>query len=292
MSIKTESKFGVIDIGSNSVRLMMSEGGKTLYKKVKITRLSEGFSDMLTLSVEAIERTASAVSDFYSLAEENGAERIFAFATEAVRKAKNRQAFLSCVKEKCGLNVEVLSGETESEIGLIGALNGKEGGIIDIGGASTEISVYKENKIVYAKSVDIGVVRIKDVCGQQESAQEPYIASKIKEFDSVPESRFFGIGGTATSIASVMQELAVYDPDKVDGFVIKKDGLSALKSRLYKLSLEEKRNLTGLQKERAEVITGGVKELEMIMEKLNLAEITVSERDNLEGYLALKTEKK
>ena len=120
------NKTAVIDIGSNSVRLMLVADGKVLYKTLNTTRLGEGIASSPFLKDEAISRTASAVADFFSRAKREGAVDVYAFATAAVRSAENGSAFIDRVKELCELDVEIISGEEEAEIGILGALGEKE----------------------------------------------------------------------------------------------------------------------------------------------------------------------
>ena len=103
-------KTGLIDVGSNSVRLALMADGKTLYKTLATTRLGEGLSFSGKMLPEAIERTASAICNFYSEALENGAEKVYVFATAAVRSSSNKADFLSRVA-KDGIKVDVISGE-------------------------------------------------------------------------------------------------------------------------------------------------------------------------------------
>ena len=283
--------YGVIDIGSNSARLMMHDGVKTLYKKVKITRLAENMGDAKILTDSAMDRTANAVADFVRFAKQESVDIIYAFATAAVRYAVNSAVFLSKVKALCGIDVEVVSGDVEAELGCKGALNGKDGGVIDIGGASAEIIVYQNGNKTYGKSLDVGVVKLKYRCGQDKQAVIEFSENKIKEYGNIPFAKFYGIGGTATSIAAMLLELENYNPDLVNGFDIKIDDLAKLTEKLFSLSVEQRKNLKGLQPERAEVIAGGCALMLCIMKKIGIDSITVSESDNLEGYLMLKTEK-
>ena len=126
-------KYAVIDIGSNSVRLLLVADGKVLYKRLKTTRLGENLAVSGTLLPKAISRSATAVAEFYHLAKKEGAEDVLAFATASVRFAKNGGDFLLAVKELCPLQVEVISGETEAEIGVLGALGNSDGAVLDIG---------------------------------------------------------------------------------------------------------------------------------------------------------------
>jgi exopolyphosphatase/guanosine-5'-triphosphate,3'-diphosphate pyrophosphatase len=288
--MQTDNKIGVIDVGSNSVRLMMSECGKTLYKHTKTTRLADGLCDAGLLGLVAIERTADAVCQFNSLAKEEGATKVYAFATAAVRQAKNGNEFTDMVKRLCGIEIEVIDGKTEAELGVKGALNGSDGGIIDVGGASSEVIVVKNGKTEYCKSLDVGAVRLFNACGQSEDAVVKTVSEKVKEYGKVPKSNFYAIGGTATTLASVVMELEPYDPEKVHGYILTKNTVFNLAKRLFSMSIEDRRKLKGLQPERAEVIAGGAMLVYAVMDYLDIQSVTVSENDNLEGYLILKGE--
>ncbi|MBQ3219255.1 MAG: hypothetical protein IJB32_01515, partial [Clostridia bacterium] len=97
--------YAVIDIGSNSARLMMHDGDKTLYKRVKITRLAEDMGEEKILTESAIDRTALAIKEFVDIAKNEKADKIYAFATAAVRYAENSAVFLDRVKSVCGIDV-------------------------------------------------------------------------------------------------------------------------------------------------------------------------------------------
>ena len=277
-------RIAVIDIGSNSVRLMMSLSGKTLYKKVMITRLSQNMREDGSLSFESAERTASAVLRFYEDAKADGADKIYAFATAACRNAKNGKEFAKSVYDRCGLEIDIVDGETEAQIGFLGATGGRDGGVIDIGGASTEVMVVS-NGNTYAKSVNVGVVKLYEWANNDKAKTEEIVDKKILEYGKIPSGEFYAIGGTATSLAAVMQSLCPYDPEKVHGYRLNLTDLENLENELYALTVEEKRNLKGLQKERAEVIAGGATLLIRLMKKLGVKAVTVSESDNMEGYL-------
>ena len=284
-------KYGVVDIGSNSVRLMISDGLSTLSKTVITTQLAEGLAEDGNLHLPAMERTVLAVSFFCDLAKKERVDKIYVFATAAVRQSKNSSEFLSLVKSACQIDVDVVSEEDEAKYGYKGALNGSNGGVVDVGGASTEV-IYAENgSIKYSKSIEAGAVKIKDVCGQDKDVADKFIEEKIKYYGVIPSGNYFAIGGTATSIASIIQELDPYQPEKVDGFKVSKKQLKELAERLYKLPISERAKLKGLQEKRAPVIAGGVLLLYKIVEKIGINEVTVSEKDNLEGYLACKLEK-
>jgi exopolyphosphatase/guanosine-5'-triphosphate,3'-diphosphate pyrophosphatase len=283
-------KICAVDIGSNSVRLMMWADGKTLYKQINTTRLGEGLSLTGRMTQAAIERTAVALKEFKLQSEREGAQKFYAFATAAVRSAENRQAFLDRVKQVCDIDVDVISGEEEAKIGLLGAVGSGDGGIIDVGGASTEITVQKNGEKIFTKSVNIGTVRLYDLAGRDYSKLEKVIDEKIAEYGDVNFSAYkmYAIGGTATTIASVYHGLKVYDPKIVDGTEISAEKIQKMAKEFISLSVDKVKEVAGMDARRADIIGGGCLLMYKIMQKIGLKYITVSERDNLEGYVTLK----
>ncbi len=278
-------KIAVIDVGSNSVRLMLVADGNVLYKTVNTTRLGEGIASSPFLKPEAIERTAAAVAEFDARAKREGASAVYAFATAAVRTAKNGVAFVERVRALCGLVVDVISGEEEAEIGILGALGEKDGGIIDVGGASTEIIVRREGKILYKKSVDIGVVRLKDTCGADPEKLQHAAKAAAAKYGEVPGGvPMYAIGGTATTLAAVLSEMREYDPAKITGTLVGRGEMGALAERLGRMNAAEIAALPGVPPKRADVLAGGAMLFSVLMDKLGFAGIIVSDRDNLEGY--------
>ena len=282
---KIMRRFAVIDVGSNSVRLMFVADGKVLYKRLNTTRLGEGLAEAPFLKPEAAERSAVAVAQFFAQAKEDGAEEVFVFATAATRTAKNKEIFIDRVKELCGLTVDVIAGEEEAEIGFLGAVGNKDGAIIDIGGASTEIVVKKDGKVAYKKSIDVGVVRLKDLCGRDKIKLEEVSLAAVKNFGVVPtEATFYGIGGTATTLAAQHLGLQEYQSSKITGSVISVKDVETLADKLAAMSTEEIAKLPCMPKGREDVILGGAVLLTTLMKTLGIEKITVSDRDNLEGY--------
>ena len=281
--------FAVIDIGSNSVRLMLLADGNVLYKRLETTRLGEDIAKTGILKPEAITRTAAAVARFFAQAKAEGASEVVAFATAAVRAATNGQAFVDRVYELCWLEVDVISGDKEAEIGILGALGQADGAVVDIGGASTELIVKSQGRLVYKKSIPIGVVRLKDECGREENALKARIQKALADFDDAPKLQSVcAIGGTATTLAAQGLGLQEYSSKAVTGFRMPYEKLLALHKKLSALSITEIEKLPCMPKGRADVLTGGSTLLCMLMQKLGVQELMVSDRDNLEGYAIQK----
>lgn len=282
-------KISAIDIGSNSVRLALVSDGKTLYKRIRTTRLGEGLSFSGSMKDEAIERTALAVADFVNCAKAEKTDKLYAFATAAVRSASNKAQFLARVKELCGLEIDVISGETEAKIGILGALGNNDGGIIDVGGASTEVTFRAGGRTVYSKSVNVGTVRLFDLAARNKQKLLRIISEKIEEYGefSAENVNMRAIGGTATRLAAIKHNLLQYTPEVTDGTNFTVGELEKYADGILSTPVEIIRANT-ICSASAEVIGGGCLLLAEIMKKLKIKSLTVSERDNLEGYIIYK----
>ena len=161
--------------------------------------------------------------------------------------------------------------------------------MIDIGGASTEIVVKKDGALIYKKSVNIGVVRLKDKCGREKFALETAAREAAKEYGEIPlKGEIYAIGGTATTLAAQALGLTEYSSEKVTGAEISAQKMKELADKFLSMSVEEIAQLPCMPKGRADVITGGAVLLKVLMQGLEIKEVLVSDRDNLEGYAIRK----
>ncbi|MBQ9485962.1 MAG: Ppx/GppA family phosphatase [Clostridia bacterium] len=284
-------KYGIIDVGSNSVRLLIAEDGKTIKKIIKTTLLAKGIKDGL-LDRQSSLRTLNAIKEFVAEAKTANTDEIYAFATAAVRGAENGSEFAETVKVECGVPLEILSGEQEAETGYAGALKGRDGAVLDIGGGSTEIGVVVGGKCVYAKSLPIGAVVLTEKFGQDSEKILAFVRETVKEYGTVPKSDFYCIGGTVTSLAAISLKLGIYDAEKVDGYKLTIKEIVRLEREISALSVQSRKTIPSLQPERADIIHAGACILRAVSEYVGAEYFTVSESDNLEGYLSYKTEKK
>lgn len=278
-------KISAIDIGSNSVRLLLWADGHSLYKKVDTTRLGEGLAATGRLSAAAMSRTVEAVGRFALEAERQGSDKLYVFATAAARGAENGAEFVRLVKDKCGIGVDVISGEKEAKLGLLGALGGKAGGIIDVGGASSEVTVSDGKNIVYAQSLPLGAVRVTELCGTDIAKTRALISEKLPSYGDIPKAEMTAIGGTATSLVALEKELAVYDALKVHGTVMTAAKIEEWAERLLGMTQAERLALPGMDPRRADILGGGAMLLAMIAVYARADKVVVSEADNLEGYI-------
>lgn len=290
----------IIDIGTNSVRLLMAEKDekgewKTLRKELRSTRLGEGMTDKATIGQGAKERTLSAVGEFTAMAKLEGAEEIFAYGTSIMRDASNGEEFADEVTAASGVPVRILSGKEEAYYSYIGAAgtSGVITSVVDIGGGSTEICVGFGSDVGARHSFRLGCVR----CSKQfdtttargRAELKKHCFTLFRETDLMESmrnvKRWIGVGGTVTSLASMLQELEVYDSSKVQDYVIHPEDVSRILEKLSKMSYDDKCHMKGLLPSRADIIVAGVVILDSLMEYFALSEITVSDRDLSEGLL-------
>ena len=280
-------QYAVIDIGSNSVRFMLDMPGKLNPKQLATTRIGQGISQTnTTLSQEAMERTAQAVAKFVNMGREAGAT-ILCFATSAVREAPNRNQFVERVSQLCGITVEVISGEDEAKFAYLGA-SGGSGAVLDIGGGSTEAIFAGPNGLV-ANSLRIGSVRLLSVdpCTTPVDG-EKLLQCAFRAFEplSLPSSMsWVGVGGTVTSLSAILLGLVQYSPEKVHGFVIKKEALSALYQTLCSLDYASRAKLPGVSPQRVDTIVTGCAILLAFLNRYHIPSITASEKDGMDGFL-------
>jgi exopolyphosphatase/guanosine-5'-triphosphate,3'-diphosphate pyrophosphatase len=202
-----------------------------------------------------------------------------------VRDAENGEAFLGEIEWSYGFTTRLLSGEQEADLTLrgVGAVDG-ETIVIDIGGGSTEL-IAAEARV----STELGSVRLTErflesdppAAGELEEVAQA-IRSVLEEHD-LSARRGIGVAGTVTSLAALDLGLVEYDADRVHGHRLGQDAVRAQLERLAALPLAERREVPGLEPERAPVIVAGAAILLQVMRHLGLAEIEVSERDLLDG---------
>lgn len=303
-------RIGAIDIGTNSMRLLICDYiDNKLENRVKFvntTRIGKGVDKNGYISEEAINRNIIALKEFANICKENKCERIYAIGTSALRDSKNKEEFINLAKLESSIDVEIITGEEESNLGFKGVLEGLNSEddilVLDIGGGSTEFIIGGVEGIKFAKSENVGALRmtekflIKDsICKNEFDNMSSFIENEIDEtlkyIKNKGIKKLVGIGGTITSLSAMNQELEVYSMEKIHNSLISKDDIKLILQNLKKMTLSDKKNLKGLQEKRADIITAGVKILDIIMENLEIENIIVSEYDNLEGLICQRVKK-
>ena len=279
---------GVVDLGTNSTRLLVAdvEDGRVeeVERRTEITRLGEGVDERRKLLPLPIARVRNVLTDYRRELERLGAERVLTIATSAVRDAENGEAFLGEIEWSYGFTTRLLTGEEEAALTLRGVATGRrlDDGtlVLDVGGGSTELITSAERT-----SLDVGSVRLTERHLRSDPPAPGALAAAAREVrDLLPAlepTSAIGVAGTITTLAAL--ELGGYDPERVDGYHLSRAAAERQLERLASLPLSERRELPGLEPERAPVILGGAVIVREVLDRYGLDGLEVSERDLLHG---------
>ena len=279
---------GVIDLGTNSTRLLVAdvEDGRVeeIERKTEITRLGEGVDERRRLLPLPIARVRNVLSDYRRELERLGAERVLTVATSAVRDAENGEAFLGEIEWSYGFTTRLLTGDEEAALTLQGVATGRPIGdgtlVLDVGGGSTELITSAERT-----SLDVGSVRLTERHLRSDPPTRDELeaaAREVRELLPVLQpTAAVGVAGTITTLAAL--ELGGYDPERVHGHRLTREAVGRQLERLASLPLSERRELPGLEPERAPVILGGAVVVREVLDRYGLDGLEVSERDLLHG---------
>ncbi len=271
-------KYAAIDIGSNAARLLIGElcqeDGVAFVKKISYTRLplrlGEEVFDIGKISERKTEDFVKTMKAFSYIADIFDVKKLRACATSAMRDAENNNAIIQRIKEESGIEIEIISGDEEARLifGTFSLLNIDKNQaycVIDVGGGSTEISVFENGKRVAAKSFNIGTVRYLKGKVSPKSWQE--LESWINQNFDNSEHWVYGTGG---NINKVHKLLGVAENQALSFSKMKK-----LHKEIGALSLEKRMEVYHLKPDRADVIVPALEIYTFCMEHLKAKEIYV-----------------
>jgi exopolyphosphatase/guanosine-5'-triphosphate,3'-diphosphate pyrophosphatase len=294
----------VIDIGTNSVKLLVAEVGAggvfPLLEQSEQTRLGRGFYPDHRLQPEPIERTARAVATFGERAREQSAESIRVIGTSAARDAVNQSELVNALKATSGLTLEIISGEQEADWAFAGvrtdpALARGPVLILDVGGGSTEFILGQGAHPDFRRSFPLGTVRLAERIRPSDpptegewrrcrSSIEEFLAhTAAAELDLRLDSRdertvLVGTGGTTSILAAIELGLTTFDRQRMERVSLSREQLWHYQKRLWSLPLAARQTIPGLPPNRADVILFGTALFALIMERWHFKEVRVSTR--------------
>ena len=296
------SRVAAIDCGTNSIRLLIADisGGKfkEVLRDMEIVRLGQGVDENKSFHPDAINRTLAAVEKFKNQLAGKGVEKIRFCATSATRDAANRDLFIDGERQILGVEVEVIPGEEEARLSFNGATKELLQSdapflVVDIGGGSTEF-VYGNKEVEFAKSVDIGCVRMSERHLKSQPVEMSQVAQAIIDIDKaiaqaaavVPISTaktLVAVAGTATTIAAAALELETYDRYTIHLSRIPAEKVHKVSAAFQAMTKSEISNLGFMHPGRVDVITAGSLVLSRVMAATGATEFVASESDILDG---------
>lgn len=296
--------FAVIDLGSNSVRMTISRIRNdgtydTVAEEKQYVRLSENMGAEKILQPDAIERTIEALKGFKEIYSKLDHLTIRAVATAAVRQATNQKQFLKRVRSDIGIDLKVISGTREAYYDYVGVsetLPATNGVIIDTGGASTEIILVQNGKVSNLISIPIGSVTLssKFDLADEVSATEVFKAMIFvnKIFQSVWWLRnglnlpIIGLGGSNRTLAKINSRFNnLLDTNDIHGYQLRDDSINETFEKIISMNREERKKVPGINKERADIIVGGLIPVILLMNYLDSDRIMFSTSGLREGIL-------
>jgi exopolyphosphatase/guanosine-5'-triphosphate,3'-diphosphate pyrophosphatase len=288
-------RVAIADLGTNSTRLLVAdvEGGalREVERVLAITRLGEGVDASRTLNATAIGRVLDCLHGYAARAQALGADRRVAVATSAVRDAANREELLAPI-ERLGFTPRVLTGAEEAALTFAGVASASSiagaTAVIDVGGGSTEVVVARDGVVTWSESYEAGCVRMAERHLGGGVVDPAALARCRAELDAIfgglvqgPLAQGIAVAGTATTVAAI--DLQTYDAERTHGHVVSRQTIADQLAMLAPLEIQERILVPGLEPDRAPVICAGLTVLGAVLDRLDLEEITVSERDILHG---------
>jgi exopolyphosphatase/guanosine-5'-triphosphate,3'-diphosphate pyrophosphatase len=305
------TRVAVVDIGTNSTRLLVADvspAGKVaeLVRRSTVTRLGEGVDASGSLSATAVDRVLATLSEYRREIDAHECAANLAVLTSAVRDAANGAEFAERIRHEFSLDARVLAGEEEAQLTFLGAMHDRATAassseptvVVDIGGGSTEFIVGHDSAAGFHVSLPAGVVRM----SERHISSDPPAPAQLQELARdvrrvfleglPPEQRGGGgapithgiaVAGTATSAASIAQELDPYDPARVEGYPLELATVELLLARLADMDEARRRSVVGLHPDRAPTIVAGMILLAEAMRAFELDCVEVSEHDILFG---------
>lgn len=288
------SIYAAIDVGSNSVRLMVAraEGDQltVMHTARIVTRLMNGVKGG-RLSGETVLLTAQAVAGHVHAARELGAQKIEAFGTSALRDAQNGHEFSELTRSLCGVGVKIIPGVEEAQLAYAGAAPHGKCGVIDIGGGSTELIIGADGQMLRAHSAQMGAVRLMNALegridpAEMMAAAEKQLVGTVRTVCTDVPDKWIGVGGTITTLAAMTKKVDKYTPHAIQDFPLTEDAVGGWLHRLCGMSIEERRCIVGLPPARADIIPYGAAILASVMRLAGADPVHACDHDNLEGYI-------
>ena len=291
----TAHTLGVIDIGSNSGRVLVAHVSSASHLDVVADarsplRLVRDVAKRGLLSDETIERTLRILRGFVAVADMAGAEHTRAVATAAVREARNGDEFIERAQADLGVDVVIADGDQEARFGFHGAVHGlpiEHGIVLDVGGGSLQLTHFRDRRLVQSLSLKLGALRLSDrflksdppTRGEmRELKSQVYAALEGAGIRPLQQGeRFIGTGGTVRNLAKVDRRmLGDYPITRLHGYVIDRRRLDDVGSIVSGASAGDRSRVPGLNSDRADSIVGGALIVQSVMDRLLASDLTVA----------------
>ena len=280
-------RIAIIDIGSNSARLVISHIYKSgsynmVFNQKEMLRLAQKTESDGLLSKEAFDSTLQVMQSFAYMCRQYKTDKIIAVATAAIRNAQNGSRLAAEVFEKTGIRLHIISGNMEAQLSYLGM---KDGIVFDLGGGSTELILFRNRKLVESVSIPLGAVNTTDIFHIRDTMLPSaysdinfFISTRMEQYPWLKDANLplIGVGGTARTVAKMIQRSRNYPSSRVHNYIFSAQSFRALFKKLQGTTLEERRNIPGLSEERADIILAGASIINCLLTQTNSKRIVTS----------------
>ena len=297
-------KLGIIDLGSNSARLVIvnlfQEGYFMVEDEIKESvRLGQDMDRDGFLKPQRVAETIKTLKMFKRLCEASRVEHIIPVATAAVRHAKNQRSFLDEIQATCGLRVRVLSEEEEATLvyrGVINSMDVPKGIILEIGGGSTKIVYYNRRTILHYATLGFGAVTLTDlfaddgVSPEEQTAKiEEFFTEQFKKIDWLsevePDTQMIGVGGTFRNLYKINRLVRKYPLNVVHNYSFAADDFRSVYEMIRVLDVEKRKRIRGLSPNRADIMPAALAIVKSFLDYLHIENFLVSGCGLREGLM-------
>ena len=300
------TRVAAVDCGTNTIKLLVADIGvtagtqHTLVRELRIVRLGQDVDRTGRLADEALVRVFAAVDEYAAVIAAHDVDALRFVATSAVRDANNADVFARGIRDRLGVEAEVVSGDEEAALSYDGATRALDDvpgpvAVLDLGGGSTELILGGQHgHVIAAKSLDIGSVRVTErlMPSDPPTAAEIEAATRVVDdaLDTLPSygvqvgdaPTLVGTAGTVTTVAAILLGLDRYDRERVHGASFSVDEVHDLAARLLAMTVVEREGL-GVPSGRSDVIGAGALILDRVLRRSGADRLIVSDSDILDG---------
>ncbi len=297
-------KIGIIDLGSNSARLVIvslfEEGYFMVVDELKESvRLGQDMERDGFLKPQRVAETIRTLRMFKRLCDSSGVNRIIAVATEAVRRAKNQRSFLDEIQTSCGIKLRVLTAEEEATLvyrGVINTMDIPKGIILEIGGGCTKIIYYNRRNMLNYATIPYGAVTLTDQFASEQmkpqdqaAAMEKLFAEQLDTMEWLseidPDTQMIGVGGSFRNLFKISKMVHKYPLDTVHNFNLAAEDFYPVYDTIKVLDLDKKKKIKGLSAERADILPAALAIIKAFISKFNFENFTISGSGLREGIM-------
>ncbi len=293
-------RLGIVDLGSGTSRLVVyvyepSKHFRLVDEIRETVRLGEGLAGNNRLTTSGMERALKALKMYADFAEATELDELQVIATSAARDAENGPEFMAKVR-KLGLDVKVLSGTDEAQYGVLAVANCfsfADAWVMDLGGGSAQLSLMKERQYQFGQAYPLGGVRLTEMFLKSDPPKkgeiedlERFVRREMKAILAQVKDQplpLVAMGGTVRNLAKLVQKKKAYPVDLVHGYFLKRSDLEDTLEELLDRSSDQRRELEGLQADRADVIAAGALVYKTVLKEANLEGVWISGQGVREG---------